>query len=142
MDESKILYFKDLLEKEGDNALLNAKYLSITAEEVESAYEMSSLPSPITIIKTSWGFHDKGWGNGYVRIVKGHKYYGKTYDDIPINVHGGLTFSEFIKDSDNFSDGYWVGFDTAHYGDTSINWPMNEVYEETLSLFRQLYHLK
>lgn len=55
---------------------------------------------------------ERGWGNGYVMLPKSHIWYGKDYDDIPINVHGGLTYGE-KNDSD-----YWViGFDTAHAGD-------------------------
>lgn len=58
----------------------------------------------------------------YVKIPKGHPYYGKAYDDINLNVHGGLTFSEHIKEDDpyielGFTPGYWVGWDYAHAGD-------------------------
>jgi hypothetical protein len=48
---------------------------------------------------------------GYVGIPKGHKYYGKDYYHINVDVHGGLTYA-------NKDDGYWViGFDCAHSGD-------------------------
>lgn len=54
--------------------------------------------------------------NGYVRIPKAHKFYGKSYsDDVveDIECHGGLTFSGDLED-----DGDWyIGFDTAHYQD-------------------------
>lgn len=40
-----------------------------------------------------------GWGNGYVAIPEGHPCFGKDYDQIydeyNINVHGGLTFSDY-----------------------------------------------
>jgi len=32
--------------------------------------------------------------NGYVALPKGHPCYGKGYDNIDVEVHGGLTFSE------------------------------------------------
>lgn len=61
---------------------------------------------------------------GYVGMSESHPFFGKEYDDIPINVHGGLTFSDacqkssdpahgicHIADNDNV---WWVGFDTAH----------------------------
>lgn len=51
--------------------------------------------------------------NGYVRIPKAHKYYQKGYDDIPIECHGGLTFSGDLEDDGDF----YIGFDTAHYQD-------------------------
>jgi hypothetical protein len=48
---------------------------------------------------------------GYVGLPKGHKYYGKHYSKIDVDVHGGLTYAE--KD-----DGFWViGFDCAHADD-------------------------
>lgn len=71
---------------------------------------------------------------GYVGIVEGHPYFGVDYDDLHIDVHGGLTFSEFggsifenndqwmklyYKDEFN-ADGkklWWVGFDCCHYND-------------------------
>ena len=52
--------------------------------------------------------------NGYVRLPKGHKFYGKGYDDIPVECHGGLTFAGELEDGD--SD-YYIGFDTAHFQD-------------------------
>jgi hypothetical protein len=48
---------------------------------------------------------------GYVILDKYNNFFGKCYDDIPVQVHGGLTYSEE-------EDGYWVvGFDCAHSGD-------------------------
>ena len=73
-----------------------------------------------------------GWGNGYVALPKGHKYYQVDYDDIPVDVHGGLTYSQQMGD-------YWVvGFDTAHFSDTIEKWPMEAVLAETQKLFDQL----
>jgi hypothetical protein len=61
---------------------------------------------------------------GYVGIPKSHPFYGKDYNDVPVDVHGGLTYG---KTCDNFvchipekgsdDDIYWLGFDCAHYGD-------------------------
>ena len=44
------------------------------------------------------------------------------YDDIPLDVHGGLTFSRRITDNgdswkQNFTPGAWVGWDYAHCDD-------------------------
>jgi hypothetical protein len=48
---------------------------------------------------------------GYVYIPEGHPLFGKGYDEIDIDVHGGLTFSERVGK-------YWlIGFDCAHMGD-------------------------
>ena len=88
-----------------------------------------------------------GWGNGYVVIPKGHPAYNINYDEIFVDVHGGLTFSNNV-DSLNKEDfpeltnemtGCWVvGFDTAHFGDNLENWPKERVIDETNGLRLQL----
>ena len=135
--------FKELLKLEGDKALLKVKYMGIGYNDIMDAYNELGMPSPITIVKSTPNpYLERGWGNGYVRIPEGHEYYEKTYDDIPVAVHGGLTFGDHIfENSKNFSDGYWVGFDTAHYGDTKQRWPMESVLQETIDLFKAIYGL-
>jgi hypothetical protein len=81
-----------------------------------------------------------GWGNGYVLIPEGNVLHGVHYNDIDVDVHGGLTFSELV-DSDMVDVwpelskddiGSWmIGFDTCHYQDTPNNWPEESVLEET-----------
>lgn len=77
-----------------------------------------------------------GYANGYVAIPPEHPMYGKHYDDVNVNIHGGLTFGEKIAQDPNlewwnsieplnFEGGYddipkdyWIfGFDTCHYND-------------------------
>lgn len=57
----------------------------------------------------------------YVELPKEHKYYGRYYDDIDIVCHGGLTYCSdqgiITKTNENHKDGYWIGWDYAHYGD-------------------------
>lgn len=87
-----------------------------------------------------------GWGNGYVIIPKGHKMHGVGYDDIPVDVHGGLTFSEHIDEElqkawgldESDIGNYIVGFDTAHYQDNLQRWPEESVQLETDRLKQQL----
>jgi hypothetical protein len=60
-------------------------------------------------IKPDGPFHIfGGYLCGYASIPKDHPFFGKNYYDIEIDVHGGLTYSEF-KDNE-----YWIGFDCAH----------------------------
>jgi len=91
-------------------------------------------------------FMDFGWGNGYVLIPKDHPLHGKHYDEISVDVHGGLTFSELV-DSEMIEfwglskkdEGKWcVGFDTAHCSDTLLDWPKEKVEKETQWLKQQL----
>jgi hypothetical protein len=54
---------------------------------------------------------------GYVGVPEGHKYYKKHYDEVPLEVHGGLTFSDWWEDE---NDSLWyLGFDCAHSWDLS-----------------------
>lgn len=82
---------------------------------------------------------------GYVGVTEGHPWFGKEYDacgrtgDDYIDVHGGLTFSNFCADTDDESKHichvpgpgephrvWWLGFDCAHSGDWS---PRDAMYE-------------
>lgn len=55
----------------------------------------------------------------YVRIPQEHEFYKKDYDNIDIDVHGGLTYSrDFLWVSENQRvKGWFIGWDYAHYGD-------------------------
>lgn len=59
---------------------------------------------------------------GYVRVPLGHSFYGKNYDELDLDVHGGLTFAE-VEPCTEHEDGqgYWFGFDCAHAGDASYD---------------------
>lgn len=70
------------------------------------------------VIKIAPSLARKGWGNGYVRLPRDHKYFGTNYNDIPYEAHGGLTYSGLEKYQ---GKEYWViGFDSAHYGDSDL----------------------
>lgn len=59
---------------------------------------------------------------GYVKLTRDNDYFGKEYDDIPLNCHGGLTYA-------SEHDGIWlIGFDCAHLGDLKPFYNDNEVY--------------
>lgn len=49
---------------------------------------------------------------GYVAVEKNHPFQGKHYDELNIDVHGGLTFSETVE-----GKGMVFGFDCAHAND-------------------------
>jgi hypothetical protein len=135
--------FKKELQLKGDKALLDARYMGIGHDDIFTAYDELGMDLPIKLMESThrWGATERGWGNGYVRIAEGHPFYDKGYENIPVNVHGGLTFSEHIMDNEKWSDGYWVGFDTAHYGDNQTNWTLNMVMDETIDLFNEIYGL-
>jgi hypothetical protein len=64
---------------------------------------------------TIWRHPTFGHLNGYVAIPKGHRCHGKHYDNLDVEVHGGLTYSEQDKETDEWV----VGFDCSHAGDMS-----------------------
>lgn len=53
---------------------------------------------------------------GYVKIPKEHKLYKEEYSNIDedFDVHGGITFSNYIGDD------WYIGFDCAHSCDLSV----------------------
>ncbi len=66
--------------------------------------------------------------NGYVHVPSSHPLAGKHYDDVPVDVHGGLTFSENEDDGST-----WFGWDDCH--SFRLGRPATE---ETEDLARQL----
>ena len=54
----------------------------------------------------------------YIFIPKGHRLYGKSYEDIDVTCHGGLTFSQDDLCFNPLPNDEWViGWDYAHYDD-------------------------
>lgn len=88
---------------------------------------------------------DSGWGNGYVILDRIHPWAGVDYWDIPVEVHGGLTFGRYLTKEDIYFFSidpedvgkYMIGFDTAHYGDNITKWSKDAVQEEADRLLRQ-----
>jgi hypothetical protein len=61
---------------------------------------------------------DMGHRCGYVGLPANHQHYGKGYDDVPADVHGGLTYADGNRNYPAPSDGlWWFGYDCAHLGD-------------------------
>lgn len=75
--------------------------------------------------------------NGYVAVPESNPWHGKAYGELPVDVHGGLTFSGEMRNR----SGYFFGFDCAHAWDlcpgwtaypASFGWPTDsyEVYRD------------
>jgi hypothetical protein len=69
---------------------------------------------------------------GYVGVAEGHPDFEKGYNDVAVEVHGGLTFADFCTpDADETRSichvpgpgepdhVWWLGFDCSHAGDVS-----------------------
>ena len=77
--------------------------------------------------------------------VEGTKYEGVDYDNIPLEVHGGLTFN---GKSDRHPDGYWIGWNYGHYNDYNPRllscadghkWTTDELIKEAEEASKKLY---
>lgn len=73
---------------------------------------------------------------GYVGVAEGHPYFGKSYFDCDVEVHGGLSFAAFCRPEENLEGSvchvpepgepdhvWWLGFDCAHAFDTLPAFP-------------------
>ncbi len=67
--------------------------------------------------------HSGAWC-GYVAVPPGHIYHGADYNDVAVEVHGGLTYGDLcsgdichIPKHGEPDDVFWLGFDCAHGGD-------------------------
>jgi hypothetical protein len=60
--------------------------------------------------------NDMGYRCGYVRVPLGHSWHGKDYNDLNVEVHGGLSFAEADVpcDAPGADTDWWLGFDCAH----------------------------
>jgi hypothetical protein len=61
---------------------------------------------------------------GYVAVPPGHSAHGQDYDNVDVEVHGGLTYSHacrghicHVPQPGEPADVFWFGFDCAHGGD-------------------------
>lgn len=59
---------------------------------------------------------------GYVGVPKNHPDHGRFYDDVDVDVHGGLTYADRCRgdvchDADDGGSVWWLGFDCAHAWD-------------------------
>lgn len=85
---------------------------------------------------------------GYVRIPKENPAFDLPYDDVPIDIHGGLTFGSSELNGFKATDNkYWFGFDCAHLGDKTKGsifkedghfWTLDEVIKEANKLAERL----
>lgn len=61
---------------------------------------------------------------GYVGVPVTNKHFGSFYDDVAVDIHGGLTYSDRCRGHICHETGggdhvWWLGFDCAHAGDLS-----------------------
>lgn len=77
-------------------------------------------------------FMPMGYRCGYVGLPENNKYYKKKYDDIPIDCHCGLTYSEPGLFGQNDNDTWWIRFDCGHFFDGIDKDTFNKLYEKEM----------
>lgn len=70
---------------------------------------------------------------GYVKIPENNKYFNKHYDEIDIDCHGGLTYSNYQDNN------YYIGFDCAHSFDYLPSMEMFKQKNEKIKQFFEQY---
>lgn len=94
----------------------------------------------------------------YISIPQNHKYYKKDWEDIDLQVHGGITYSEsYLHLSEDIEiSGWYIGWDYAHLmdwygGDDDLElwtefkrkkWTTEEILEEVKEAIKQLGEIK
>jgi len=108
-----------LMECQETRALLKDKFPGAWLDEPDRV-EWNHAGLNCMAIRHSRHFH---WC-GYVGLPPHHPDYGKDYDDVDVDVHGGLTYGEkcvghvchqpLTGEPDEL---FWFGFDCAHWSD-------------------------
>lgn len=70
----------------------------------------------------------------YVVLPPTNQFYGKHYDEIPIDVHGGLTFGCSFNPNINEM---CIGWDYSHVGDYCSYFPNSDEHKWTTQEIRQ-----
>lgn len=90
----------------------------------------------------------------YIKIPRNNKYFRKDYEEVDIDVHGGLTYSSdhlYISETQQL-EGWFIGWDYSHCGDYAgyeeklpeelrvggKKWTTEEIREEVYKACKQL----
>ena len=87
-------------------------------------------------------FMQMGYRCGYVGVPADHKYYGENYDDIPIDCHCGLTYSDDRLHGQEDKHTWWIGFDCGHACDGYDVEKMKEYFKENEEVMCQLKYME
>lgn len=82
-------------------------------------------------------FMPMGYRCGYVGIPKESKFYGKSYDDIPVDCHCGLTYANKRLHLQNDTSTWWIGFDCRHACDGYDVQKIKELYSDDENIMKQ-----
>lgn len=115
----KLIEAKNLSQFSLLNEQFNAAIDAAWPDKDMKAVEAFATPDKRIAAGEHNGFHwvilhnGMGYRCGYIMLPKSHPWYGKGYDDIEADCHGGLTYA----DTDKEHGVHWIGFDCAHCHD-------------------------
>lgn len=87
-------------------------------------------------------FMPHGYRCGYVGLPKSNKYHGKHYNFIPVNCHGGLTYSNRTLCHCEEKDLWWIGFDCGHCFDGYDIEHIEKYYSNNVEIMEQLKYMR
>lgn len=101
---------------------------------IEMIYQNQRLEPPLVLANGTYkgyNYYVLNLGThpcGYVEIPKSSKYFNIDYDNIPIECHGGLTYSSnYLRSIANEDEErFFIGWDYAHYMDYVGYYNLNE----------------
>ena len=102
--------------------------------KVEREWEHAGLKCAVTLGR------EGGFRCGYVRVPPSHPSHGKGYNDVEVDVHGGLTFGREEPCAHDDGTGYWFGFDCAHCYDASTPPVMDPAWGESARRIWEIDH--
>jgi hypothetical protein len=113
-------YLRDLIEKEGDE--LQWDYTCNNGVIIHCSIHRNG-------VKTLCG---------YITLTKDSSLYGVGYDNLNIQVHGGLTYDGYDE-----YENWVIGFDFAHYKDLTPYFLLNGEYDfEQRGIYRDMEYVK
>lgn len=103
----------------------------MTIPKQEKRFEYKGFPCVIL-------FMPMGYRCGYVGLPKDNKYYGKGYDEILVDCHCGLTYSNSGLYYQSDADTWWIGFDCGHCCDGYDVATAKELYADNEDALKQI----
>ena len=75
-------------------------------------------------------FQPIGFRCGYVGLPSTSPYYGRSWDKIDLNVHGGLTYAKNELVNESATNLWWIGFDCGHCDDLNDYGSLRKYYHD------------
>lgn len=104
---------------------MNMQDITFVENEMEYTKDLNSPKTLAFGIKNNFNWWIISYGTHpccYIEIPECHKFFGRHYDEISLEVHGGLTFSEprLHNVVSKNAKSWYIGWDYSHCNDYSV----------------------